>query len=118
MTKKAVRKEPPPKKTGKRGIGPLDVDKDFNESVKKDVGKQEALPGMEDRELTDLEDAARNYVAVRDRRMALTDQEVDLKGVLLNAMHRHKRVKYHRDGILIEVKTEKETVRVKIKDEE
>jgi hypothetical protein len=96
-----------PKKTGKRGVGPLDQ-----------AGKQESLPGMEDTEISDLEDAARNYASVRDRRMALTKQEVDLNGVLLQAMKRHKREHYHRDGVDIRLIVEKEKVRVRIKKDE
>jgi hypothetical protein len=117
--KKKSRREPAPKRTGKRGIGPLDAGKDFEEPVKKDTGKQESLPGMEDREITDLEDAARNYAAIRDQRMALTKKEVDLSDVLLQAMKRNKRDHYHRDGIDLKLIVEKEKVRVRItKDEE
>jgi hypothetical protein len=96
---------------------PLDPKKDFTEPVKK-APKQESLPGMEDTEISDLEDAARNYASVRDERMALTKKEVDLAGVLLQALKRHNKEHYHRDGIDIKLVVEKEKVRVRIKDEE
>lgn len=104
MTKKKEKQKKPK---------PLDPKKDFDKPV-----KQESLPGMEDTEITDLEDAARNYASIRDRRMALTKQEVDLNGVLLQALKRHKKEHYHRDGVDIKLIVEKEKVRVRIKSEE
>ena len=77
--------------------------------------KQQSLKGMEDREIADLKDLALNYVEIRDQRMGLTTQEVDLKTKLLALMHKHKKERYVCQGIEITVVHEDETVKVKIR---
>jgi hypothetical protein len=76
--------------------------------------KQADLPGMEDREIKELQSAARRYAEIRDERMALTPKEVDLKQTLLRLMKQHHKQIYRHDGIEVRVVTEEETVRVKI----
>jgi len=113
MTTKPKLPKTAPKKTGKRGIGPKPEPEVLN------VAKQADLPGMEDKHLADLEDAARNYAAVRDSRMALTKQEVDLKDSLLVLMHKHKKQTYKCDDVEIKVVVTEEKVKVRIlKDKE
>jgi hypothetical protein len=76
-----------------------------------------ALPGMEDREITELKNAAIHYADIRDERMDLTQEEAKLKQHLLALMHKHKKESYEYDGISITVVHEEETVKVKVKRE-
>lgn len=76
---------------------------------------QNELPGMEDRKLKDLHDAALEYAEIRDQRMALSAQEVELKTSLLALMHKYKKESYVYDGIEINIVHEEETVKVKVK---
>ncbi len=91
-----------------------DQAKDFNEPVK----KQADLPGMENRAIAELEDAARKYAGIRDRRMALNESEVKLKALLLGLLKKHDKREYNRDGIRIWIKVEEETVKVKIEEDD
>ena len=120
-----------PKRTGKKGVGPLDPKEDFEVPVKvepaeekhkpellsetnKKRGKNKRLPGMEDAEIEDLEDAAREYANVRDDRMNLTREESSMKEKLLALMKKHKKEKYLHDGVEIKLVHEEETVKVRI----
>ena len=80
--------------------------------------RQARLPGVDDPEIEELESAAEEYVDVRDRRMALTEEEVELKGELLKLMHEHNKTKYVHNGTEIRVVAKDETVKVKIKKKE
>lgn len=77
--------------------------------------KQESLPGMEDREITELEESAHAYAAVRDERMYLTAEEVELKVKLLALMKKYEKEKYVHAGVEISVVHEQETVKVRIR---
>jgi len=79
-----------------------------------------ALPGMEDREITELQELALEYAEARDKRMAIGIEEVELKKKLLSMMKRHHKKSYSYNGVEIEVVTEEETVKVRVrkKDEE
>lgn len=79
---------------------------------------QSNLPGMEEREIADLEAKAHEYLKIRNKRQDLTRREVELKTDLLGLMHKHKKKDYERDGIEIHVVTEQETVKVKIHEDE
>lgn len=70
---------------------------------------------IEDRAIKPLEDAAAEYAELRDERMRLTEQEVGLKAKLLSLMKKHSKTTYDRDGIHIEIVTEDETVKVRVK---
>lgn len=85
------------------------------------MGKQDSprLPGMDAPEIEELETLAKQYAKLRDKRQALTVQEVDLKGQLLGAMKKHKKTSYIHGKITITVVVEEEGVKVKIaKDED
>lgn len=73
------------------------------------------LPGFEDRHITEIVEAAREYVEQRDERMELTKSEKALKTQLIALMHKHHKSVYKADGIeiLLEPTDEKLTVRVK-----
>jgi len=100
-----------PRRSGKRGIGPLEPP--VEPQAKKP--RQARLPEMEDPEIEELEGLAENYAEIRDQRMALTPQEKKLKDDLHAAMKRHGKEKYVRDGIEIKIVHEQETVKVKVK---
>lgn len=72
------------------------------------------LPGMTDRKIKPLHDKAKEYVALRDQRMALGAQEVEAKGQLLDLMHAHKKESYICEGIEISIISEQEKIKVKV----
>jgi hypothetical protein len=76
--------------------------------------KQENLPGMEQREIRALQNAAHEYAEVRDQRMELTADEVKLKGKLLGLMKENKLEKYKYQDVEIRVVHEEETIKVRI----
>lgn len=80
--------------------------------------KQARLPGTEDAAIEKLEDLAHNYVKVRDKRQALTTQEVELKTEILAEMHKLKKTRYEFGRTVIEVVTVKEKVKVKVQDDD
>lgn len=75
---------------------------------------------MEDRRFEDLDDKAREYVKVRDKRQDLTRREVELKSDLLGLLKKHKKTEYHHEDIDIWIVVEQESVKVKVakKDED
>lgn len=85
--------------------------------VKSRIPRQDALPGMENAKIAAIEKAALDYAEIRDQRQALTADESSLKKELLTLMHKEGKTNYKRNGISIKVITEKETVKVRVKDE-
>jgi hypothetical protein len=77
--------------------------------------RQQTLPEMEDRKIEVLEDKALQYAEVRDKRISLSQSEVELKGQLLDLMKAQKREHYHRGAIKIDIVHEKENIKVKVK---
>ncbi len=119
------RRPQPRKKSGKRGIGPLETENetagaspekltDANKPKDKLRGKTGRLPGMEDAEIEELEDQARTYVSARDERMACTETEVEEKTSLLGLMKKYDRKSYRHGEVEIKVVAEEETVKVRI----
>jgi hypothetical protein len=132
-----------PRKSGKKGIGPREVEGDL---VAQDTARQAAvqpptepqgeiletpstpkpkrgrprqteLPGMEDKHLEDLENMARDYAGVRDERMALNRTESDLKEKLLALMKKHDKKMYRVEEMEIRVVVTEEKVKVRILEE-
>jgi len=66
------------------------------------------LPGMGDERIEEIKDAAFKYVDIRDRRMALTKEEVESKSDLLDLMHEHKLKRYFDSEAEILVEIEKQ----------
>ena len=132
MTKKAKahRKETPkmvpPRKSGKRGIGPkpeldeLPADAEVLETpdTPRKKPRQARLPQMEDPQIEELEGSAENYADIRDQRMELTKEETRLKDELLGLMKKHGKTSYVHDGYDIKVVVESEKVKVRIKKED
>lgn len=54
------------------------------------MAKQKSFEGMEDRRIAEIEDLAVQYAEIRDKRMALTKEEVGLNARLLTAMRKAK----------------------------
>jgi hypothetical protein len=79
--------------------------------------RQKELPGMEDRKIRVLDDAALTYAEVRDARMDLTKQEAEAKARVADLMHANKKTHYKHGNILIDLVPEGESVKVKIKPE-
>ena len=82
--------------------------------AKEKKNRQEALPGLENRKIKALQDAAMDYADIRDQRVALTSQEVELKQKLIDLMHKHERETYVYQGVTITLVHEEESVRVKV----
>lgn len=77
--------------------------------------RQARLPGVEDAKIEGLESAAEEYADIRDKRQALTKEEVTLKNRLLAIMHKNGKKSYNHQGVSVQVIVEKEKVRVRIK---
>ena len=105
------KKKSPTKKSKKKESPPLENPADLK-------SKQARLPQMDDPVIEEIEAAAEKYVDIRDQRMALTDQEVDRKGLLLTLMKRHDKTHYKRNGVEVSVVVEKEKVKVKVSKDE
>lgn len=87
-------------------------------ATKKPVGrpKSQALPGMSDRAIKPLEDAAEAYADIRDQRIALNADEAKLKSAVLALMKKHDKKIYRRDGIeIVIVPPGDETVKVRVR---
>jgi hypothetical protein len=115
MATKTKAKEPAPRKrlTSERPLKHRPPDK---EDLTVPAAKR--LPGMEDSALEDLESAARTYAKIRDRRMALNQDEAELKDKLLSQMKHHGKTTYKHDGVEIKIVVTEEKVRVKITEDE
>ncbi len=79
--------------------------------------RQQALPGMEDRVIQAIDDAALSYAEIRDERIGLSQQEGEAKKTLMGLMHAHKKTKYTHANISIEIVPEGEKIKVKISPE-
>lgn len=85
--------------------------------IKRHIPRQKSLPGMGDAKIAAIENAALDYVEIRDKRQALSADESSLKKELLTLMHKEGKTEYKRNGISIKVVVEEETVKVRVKEE-
>lgn len=76
--------------------------------------RQKPLPGMEDRAVEALDDAALRYDEVKKARMKLTTKEVDAKKQVADLMHAKKKKHYQHGNIVIDIVPEGEKVKVKV----
>jgi hypothetical protein len=88
------------------------------EKKAKKVPRQDALPGMSDAKLSVIEGLAIDYVELRDERMDIGKQEVEIKQQLIEAMHKAGKTEYKRAGISVKLIVEEEGVKVRVKDED
>ena len=58
------------------------------------MARTATLPGLGDDRIEAIKDAGLKYVDIRDRRLALTKEEVESKSDLLDLMHEHKLKRY------------------------
>jgi hypothetical protein len=73
------------------------------------------LPGMEDRRIAELHNAALAYAEIRDRRMALNEEEGVLKDKLIALMKKHKKEEYNCEGVrIIFEHVEEDKLKVKV----
>jgi len=77
--------------------------------------RQQPLPGTEDRAIRPIEEAAARYAEIRDQRMELNQDEAALKQSLIRLMKRNGKTHYKRDGIEIDLVSEAETIRVRVR---
>lgn len=88
-----------------------------NHKPVKKTPRQSALPGMEDRAVKAIDNAANDYYDVVRERIGLTAQETSLKTELLTLMHKHKKTHYKHGAIEITIKPEGEKLKVIVKEE-
>jgi hypothetical protein len=86
------------------------------------ANKTADLPGMKPPRIAALDEAAEEYVKVRDRRMGLTEKEVQAKANLIDLLHKHadkippndEGVMYYKyDDVVVELKPGKEQLKVR-----
>jgi len=94
------------------------VAKEKKDKTVKKGPRQESLPEMGDRNIEALQDAALSYAEVRDQRMNLGRQEVELKSKLLDLMHAHNKESYVFGNVSITIVHEEENVKVKVRSDE
>jgi hypothetical protein len=80
--------------------------------------RQASIPGMEDREIEELQAAGEHYASIRDRRMKLTEEEVELKKEVRTLMIRHGKKTYRFGKVEIDLVPGEEKVKVKIHKDE
>lgn len=73
--------------------------------------KQKMIEGTDD-SIPEIDEAAEKYVEARDERQSVLLDEIELKGKLLDAMHKHKLEVYRFNGFTVEIKADE---RVKVK---
>ena len=83
----------------------------------KKLPRQDSLPGMKDTKIAAIEKLALDYAELRDERMAVGQQEVEVKEALIKAMHKAGKTEYKRNGISVLLTVEKEKIKVRVKDE-
>lgn len=74
-----------------------------------------ALPGMEDHGIQPLDDVAQRYAEIRDERMELTKEEIELKAQARKLMHKYEKNIYRHNGIEIRLVQGEEDVKVKVR---
>lgn len=101
--------------------------KDFKERVRQVLKQAEtpsrtrkqprtgSLPGMEDHAIKALDLVAADYADIRDSRMDLTRQEVDLKSRALKLMKKYGKTTYKHNGVSIEIVAGDESIKVRVK---
>lgn len=79
------------------------------------MAKKQALPTMENQVHPDITAAAEEYVKIRDKRMKLTQQEVDRREVLRDVMAKHKLEVYEDVDVGLRVEIVNGDSKVKVK---
>ena len=74
--------------------------------------KQKHFKGMEPPSIPAIDQAAEEYADIRDSRMELTKEEVELQEKLKELMEKHKLTSYEYDGNLVTISAD---TKVKVK---
>lgn len=109
MSKKAS-----PKASGKSSKSNSKSKAAKKSNVKK-LPRQASIPGMEDKAISAIENAAMDYAEIRDERQDLSKQEGELKQKLMDLMHKANKTEYKRNGIRVWIEVKEETVKVRVK---
>lgn len=80
--------------------------------------KQQTIPDPNKVSLPDLDEAAEEYVSLRDKRMRTGEQETEAGAKLLNLMHAHKIKSYVYDGKEVKIEDVEKVKVKKLKGEE
>jgi hypothetical protein len=78
--------------------------------------KEQRLPGT-DGGIPELETLSYEYAAIRDQRMALLKQEVDLKTKILSEMHKNSLMVYKYQDLQLEIIPGEEKIKVVVEKE-
>ena len=81
------------------------------------MARQARLPGTEDAAIVELEQAADDYMEVRDERLKFLKQEVTEKQKILGILKANNKKSYRRGEYIIRIKVETEKLLVKKKSE-
>lgn len=76
------------------------------------------MPGLEDHAIRPLEQVASEYADIRDQRMELSRQEVDLKTRAMKLMKKYGKTVYRHNGCEILIEPGEEVIKVKVKKEQ
>lgn len=76
--------------------------------------KQKVFKEMENQAIEKLEDLAEKYAFLRDQRMKLTKDEVELKSQIAREMNAAKKKHYQHNGIEIDISAE-DKIHVRVK---
>ena len=74
--------------------------------------QQDLVP---DAEIRELEEVGVAYADIRDRRIALNQEEKKLKQEAMVLMKKHRKKVYHRNGIEILLEPGEESIKVRVK---
>jgi hypothetical protein len=81
------------------------------------MARQARLPGTEDAAIVELEQAADDYMEVRDERLKYLKEEVKNKETILGILKANGKREYRRGDYIIKIRTVKEKLLVKRKSE-
>jgi hypothetical protein len=91
-----------PEVTASNGDTATAVAEPEEKPVSRRKARQKMIPGTEPEQIPEIEEACGQYVSARDKRMILTEREVETKKFLAVLMKKHKLKTYAYDGQMIE----------------
>lgn len=103
------------KKSSKKASKSSSKAKPAKKANVKKLPRQASIPGMEDKAISAIENAALDYAEIRDERQDLSKQEGELKQKLMDLMHKANKTEYKRNGIRVWIEVKEETVKVRVK---
>lgn len=81
------------------------------------MASETPLPGMENRGIPELEEAAIEYATIRDERIKLNEREAALKKRVREIMHAHNKTRYEHATVEISIEPPdgEEKIKVRVK---